>query len=71
MGTVVHDPFSEAGRHLFGITAEELDTLMDFDALLQFEIGAIGEETYLGRCLIDRRPVAGAALRAYLLRSYR
>jgi putative hydrolase of the HAD superfamily len=72
MDTLVVDPFFK-GMHkaVFGCDSmQELFSLKDQRAFVDFETGAITEEECTSRYFLDRRPVDGVLVREYLRSGY-
>ncbi|MCO5170935.1 MAG: HAD-IA family hydrolase [Planctomycetes bacterium] len=70
MDTLVVDPFRGLPA-LLGVSWEALLAEKDPDAWPAFERGELDEAGYARRFFRDRRPVDGAAVRAYMAASYR
>jgi FMN hydrolase / 5-amino-6-(5-phospho-D-ribitylamino)uracil phosphatase len=71
MDTLVRDPFYLEMPAFFGLTLDELLAQKDPRAWVDFETGAIDEETFYGRFFTDRRPIDGPGLKALARGGYR
>jgi HAD superfamily hydrolase (TIGR01509 family) len=71
MDTLVSEPFYGELPAFFGMTLEELIAAKEPRTWIDFELGLLDEEEFLGRYFLDRRRVDGVALRAHMRRSYR
>ena len=71
MGTLVHDPFYEEMPRWLGLSFDELLAQKDPHAWVDFEFGAIDQETFVERFFADRRPIDGEGLRGVARDSFR
>ena len=70
MDTLVHDPFRDALPRFFGLTFEQLLALKHPTAWIEFEVGAIDEETFARKLFRDGRKFDVGGLRRAMAEAY-
>lgn len=71
MGTIVSEPFRHEIPGFFGMTLQELQTLVNRSAWVEFEEGSIKEAEFFERFFSDGRVMDGLALRDCVQNAYR
>jgi HAD superfamily hydrolase (TIGR01509 family) len=71
MDTLVHEPFQREVPGFFGLTLEELLSQKHPTAWVEYELGAIDEETLFARFFRDGRRIDGAGLKRVMAEAYR